>query len=229
MQAAERPTAPSDTGLEIVRPGRVSYARALQRQRETADRLRRGEGPETLFLLEHPPTVTLGRRAKTDDNLRLSRAAYTERGITVVETDRGGDVTFHGPGQVIGYPILDLRRRRSGPRAHLHFMEEVLIRALGRFAIEAFRDDEHIGVWTKEGKIAAMGIRVSAGVSLHGFALNVAADLDSFGLIVPCGIVGRPVASMHRVLGEPVELGDVMDAIEEEFRALSASALENVR
>ena len=127
--------------LLVQRPGRVPYARALAWQRETADAVRSGSAPDTLFLLEHPPVVTLGRRARTDANLRLEREQYAARGIDVVETDRGGDVTFHGPGQLVGYPILDLRRRGLGARTHLHAMEERLIEVLGSYGIAAFRDD----------------------------------------------------------------------------------------
>ena len=205
-----------------MRPGRVGYAQALAWQRAAADALRAGTGPETLFLLEHAPVVTLGRRAKDDGHLLASRAALLARGFEVVETDRGGDVTYHGPGQVVGYPIFDLRRRRSGPRAHLHYMEDVLIGVLvERYGIEAFRDAEHTGVWTPQGKIAAMGIRVSNGVSLHGFALNVERDLAGFALIVPCGIQGRAVATMAGLLGSTPPIEDVMDHLADAFRRTS--------
>lgn len=214
--AARRPGA----ALRVVRPGRVGYAEALRLQRAAVQALRAGDGPETLFLLEHPPVVTMGRRA-TPDHLLLSREELEARGAELVETDRGGDVTFHGPGQVVGYPILDLRRRRLGAHTYLRYLEGLLIGVLAGYEIRAFRDPEHTGVWTDEGKIAAMGIRVSGGVSLHGFALNVATDLGWFGTIVPCGIRGRAVASMDRVLGRPVALEEVMDRIAEAFVASS--------
>jgi len=213
-------TPPAPAGLRIVRPGVVGYADALERQRRCAAELRAGTGPETLFLLEHPPVVTMGRRA-TDDHVLLSDDALAAQGVERVVTDRGGDVTFHGPGQIVGYPILDLRRRGLGPHTYLRFLEGLLIDVLAGFGIEAFRDAEHTGVWTQHGKIAAMGIRVSAGVSLHGFALNVRTDLRYFGLIVPCGIRGRAVASMESVLGTAPEISDVMDRIEEAFAASS--------
>jgi lipoate-protein ligase B len=207
----------SDADLVVVRPGRVGYAVALAAQRAAADALRAGTGPETLFLLTHPPVVTMGRRA-TEDHVLFSREELAARGVEVVETDRGGDVTFHGPGQIVGYPILDLRRRGLGAHTYLRFLEEKLIEVLGGCGIEAFRDPQHTGVWTKAGKIAAMGIRVSAGVSLHGFALNANTDLAYFGLIVPCGIQGRAVASMQQILGRPVDVEDVMDRIAAAFR-----------
>lgn len=211
----------SAPGFDIVRPGEIGYLDALARQRRRAERVRKGESPETLFLLTHPPVVTLGRRAKTDENLRHAREDYETLGIEVVETDRGGDVTFHGPGQVVGYPILDLRYRGLGPHTYLRFLEDVLIGVLGKFGIEAFRDADHTGVWTEVGKIAAMGIRVSAGVTLHGFALNVNTDLRYFDMIVPCGISGRSVASMQGLLGRELDLEFVMDRIGSAFRAAS--------
>ena len=202
--------------IVTVRPGVVGYADALARQRAAAAAVRARTGPETPFLLEHPPVVTMGRRA-TSDHVLFSQEALAARGVELVETDRGGDVTFHGPGQVVGYPILDLRLRGLGPHTYLRFLEATLIGVLGTYGIEAFRDPEHTGVWTPSGKIAAMGIRVSAGVSLHGFALNVNTDLAWFGLIVPCGIRGRAVASMDRILGHAVDLNEVMDRIEAAF------------
>jgi lipoate-protein ligase B len=214
--ASEETTA--DDGLRVVRAGRVGYAEALARQRAAAEALREGRGPETLFLLTHPPVVTMGRRA-TEDHVLFSREELAARGVEVVESDRGGDVTFHGPGQIVGYPILDLRRRGLGAHTYLRFLEERLIEVLAGYGVDAFRDPAHTGVWTKSGKIAAMGIRVSAGVSLHGFALNVNTDLAYFGLIVPCGIEGRAVASMQRVLGRPVDVEDVMDRITAVFTA----------
>jgi lipoyl(octanoyl) transferase len=215
-------TASSLDVLRVVRPGRVGYADALATQRATADLVRAGTAPETLFLLTHPPVVTMGRRA-TEKNVLLSREELASRGVEVVETDRGGDVTFHGPGQVVGYPILDLRRRGLGPHTYLRFLEGKLIDVLAGYGVEAFRDPDYTGVWTKAGKIAAMGIRVSAGVSLHGFALNVNTDLAYFGLIVPCGIQGRPVATMEQVLGRPVDLEDVMDRLAAAFAEESAA------
>jgi lipoate-protein ligase B len=160
----------------------------------------------------------MGRRA-TPDHVLLPPDELARRGVELVETDRGGDVTFHGPGQVVGYPILDLRRRGLGAHTYLRFLEETLLGVLGTYGIRAFRDPVHTGVWTDQGKIAAMGIRVSAGVSLHGFALNVLTDLAGFGLIVPCGIRGRPVASMDRILGRKPGVDEVMDRIEAAFRA----------
>lgn len=204
--------------LRVERPGRTDYATALAWQRRTAAGVREGEAPETLYLLTHPPVITLGRRAH-DDHVLFDEATLAARGVQLVETDRGGDVTYHGPGQIVGYPILDLRRRKLGPHTYLRFLEERLIRVLATYGIEGYRDPDYTGVWTDAGKIVAMGIRVSAGVSLHGFALNVNTDLQGFGLIVPCGIEGRAVASMQQLLGRPVDEEEVMDRIEAEFRS----------
>lgn len=215
MQQASESTSPP-SALRIERPGEVGYARALEMQRAAAAALREGRGPETLFLLTHPPVITMGRRA-TEDHVLFSREELARRGVELVETDRGGDVTFHGPGQVVGYPILDLRRRGLGAHTYLRFLEEKLIGVLAGFGIEGFRDPEYTGVWTARGKIAAMGIRVSGGVSLHGFALNVRTDLAQFGLIVPCGIQGRTVASMEQCLGAPVAIECVVDRLAEAF------------
>ena len=134
-------------------------------------------------------------------------------GADFIETDRGGDVTFHGPGQVVGYPILDLRRWTADVHAYLRALEEVLILALGRFGVEAAREPGYTGVWHTRGKIAAIGIRVSRWVTSHGFALNVATDLDYFHRIVPCGIVDRGVSSMEGVLEAPVSLDRVREEI----------------
>lgn len=229
MQPQPRPASgpAASPALRVVRPGRVGYADALARQREAAQAVRAGTGPETLFLLEHAPVVTMGRRA-TGDHVLLPPDELARRGVELVETDRGGDVTYHGPGQVVGYPILDLRRRGLGPHTYLRFLEGLLIDVLGTYGIDAFRDPQYTGVWTAQGKVAAMGIRVSGGVSLHGFALNVATDLAGFGLIVPCGIQGRAVASMDRILGRPVAVDEVMDRIAAAFLAASPHAAAEV-
>lgn len=223
--------APPGARLHVVRPGEVGYARALAWQREAAAAVRSGERPETLFLLTHPPVITMGRRA-TGEHVLFSKDDLAARGVELVETDRGGDVTFHGPGQIVGYPILDLRRRGLGAHTYLRFLERTIIGVLATYGIEGFTDPEYTGVWTKQGKITAMGIRVSGGVSLHGFALNVRTDLRYFGMIVPCGIQGRAVATMEQCLDR--ELGaaetlEVMDRLEAAFRASCPGPVAEVR
>ena len=213
--------APAGASLHVIRPGSIDYACALAWQREAAAAVRTGERPETLFLLTHPPVITMGRRA-TGEHVLFTKDELAARGVELVKTDRGGDVTFHGPGQIVGYPILDLRRRGLGAHTYLRFLERTLIAVLNSYGIEAFTDPACTGVWTPQGKIVAMGIRVSGGVSLHGFALNVRTDLRYFGMIVPCGIQGRAVATMEQCLGRPfsdADTNDVMDRLEAAFRA----------
>lgn len=194
----------------VIREGEIPYAQALEMQRlihfERCDGLRE----DTLILLTHPPVVTLGR-GSDPAHLLLSPEGYRERGVEVLETDRGGDVTYHGPGQLVGYPIVDLRARGLGPREFLRRLELSLMFLLDTFGIESGRIPGLTGVWVGEEKIAAMGIRVSRGVSQHGFALNVTTDPAAFDLIVPCGIRDHGVTSMTRVLDREVDLGEVAD------------------
>ena len=164
------------------------YAEALEIQRELRRQRIAGEiAEDVLLLVEHPPVVTLGRGTRAT-SLLLSPEELTRRGVEVFEVERGGDVTFHGPGQLVGYPILDLRRHREDLHWYLRSLEDVLIQALGRLEIEADRSPGRTGVWTAGRKIASIGIHVKQWVTLHGFALNVTTNLDPFDLIVPCGI-----------------------------------------
>lgn len=202
------------------RLGRVPYREAWDLQRRLVERRRTRAIPDTLVLLSHPPVVTLGR-AGTRDHLLGTAGELAARGVEVVETDRGGDVTFHGPGQVVGYPIVDLDGRGRDLHRYLRDLEETLIRALGAFRIDAGREPGLTGVWVAGAKIAAIGIRVSRWISHHGFALNVDTDLTYFDLIVPCGLADRSVTSMQAVLGRTVQRDAVeaalVDAFEEVF------------
>jgi len=187
--------------LGVLTLGRVPYAEAHQLQRELAERRIRGElSHDLLLLLEHEPTVTLGRGTKAS-SLPLSPDQLRSRGLTVVEVERGGDVTWHGPGQLVGYPILDLREHKQDLHWYLRQVEEVLIRALARLEIPAERNPGRTGVWTGGRKIASIGIHVRQWVTTHGFALNVDNSLDDFQLIVPCGIAGVDMTSVERELG----------------------------
>jgi len=200
----------------------VAYGRALEIQREAAALLRDGCGGEALLLLAHPPTVTLGRKG-SEGSLLVPPARLGERGIVFLRVERGGDATYHGPGQLVGYPVFDLEARRLGPRRHVALLEQVLSAALKRFGIEPVLVDGVRGVFVagcggKEpalGKIAAIGIAVSRGISTHGFALNVRVDPAGFDLIIPCGLRGYGVTSMHLLL-DPApcveEVADVLDA-----------------
>ena len=196
--------------------GRVGYREAAALQVECSRHLKDGAGPERLLLLEHPPVITLGRNARAEDVL-LDTRALAARGIAVERCDRGGQVTYHGPGQLVGYPILDLSPDRRDVARYLRDLEEVLIRTLGRFAVESFRRPGLTGVWVEAGKIAALGVHLSRWVTTHGFALNVSTDLRQYDFIVPCGLRGGGIASMQGLLGRPVALAEVADIVVREF------------
>ncbi|MBI4409675.1 MAG: lipoyl(octanoyl) transferase LipB [Gemmatimonadetes bacterium] len=201
--------------LEVQRLGLVPYGVALQLQARLVEQRRAGLVPDQLLLLEHPHVITLGSSARQEHVL----VDETERrllGIELHEAGRGGDVTYHGPGQLVGYPILDLKPDRCDLHRYMRDLEEVLLRALAAFAIRARRRAGFTGVWVDHQKIAAIGVRVSSGwITSHGFALNVAPRLEYFGAIVPCGITDHGVTSMARVLGGPVSLAEVADALAE--------------
>lgn len=179
--------------------GVIPYGEALALQRREVERVQRG-GREALYLLEHPHVITVGRNA--DGNAIVAeRSLIAARGVELVETDRGGDVTYHGPGQLVGYPIVALEPGRRDIRRYVHDLEEVLIRTLADFGVRGARHPEHRGVWTGSRKIASLGIRVSRWVTSHGFALNVSTDLSPFALIEPCGIAGCEMTTIARETG----------------------------
>lgn len=187
--------------LELLDLGRRPYLEVLELQRDLCRRKMNGElDPDLLLLVEHDPVVTLGRGFRPG-SLPFPPSALEERGITVVDVERGGDVTYHGPGQLVGYPILDLRRHREDLHWYLRRLEESLILALGHLGVPAERNAGLTGVWTSGRKIASIGIHVKQWVTFHGFALNVATDLSYFDLIVPCGIPGVVMTSVARELG----------------------------
>lgn len=193
--------------IHVLHLGLVPYATALDLQRTLLDLRKAARIENTLLLLEHPPVITLGRNAKLD-NVLASPEFLAQRGVELFEIDRGGDVTFHGPGQLVAYPIFDLRsfEPKVGAVEFVRRLEEVLIRTCGDFGIGTQRIKGLTGVWTyalpskPEAKIAAIGVHISRAVTTHGFALNVSTDLDYFTMIVPCGITGRPVTSIEREL-----------------------------
>jgi lipoate-protein ligase B len=212
---------PSDS-LEIRRLGRVPYAEALALQEELRERLGRGEAGETVLLLEHPDVITFGRGA-ADSNARASDTELRQRGYDVFRVGRGGDVTWHGPGQLVGYPILDLRRHGADVHRYLRDLETVLIAALADFGIAARRRAGFAGVWLDaRQKIASIGVGVRAWRTLHGFALNVDCDLARFGAIVPCGLAGVEMVSMASVLGRAVAVDEVAACLEDQLRKVFA-------
>jgi lipoate-protein ligase B len=188
--------------------GHVSYAQALDLQMRICEAKKHGFSKDVLLLLEHPPTITLGRSGKLD-NLLVQEDLLKARGIEFWNVDRGGDITFHGPGQLVGYPILSLRTHERDVHAYMRNLEESLICLLARYGIEGMRDPRFTGVWTSMGKIAAMGVHLSRWVTRHGYALNVNTDLSYYDLIVPCGITGRSVTSMQKHLSRMVDLEEV--------------------
>jgi lipoyl(octanoyl) transferase len=200
--------------LKVERLGRVEYGAALDIQKRTERAVLDGEQPDTLLLLEHPHTLTLGRRA-TDGGIIAPEEVLRAREVTVFETNRGGKVTYHGLGQIVGYPIIKLSPDREDVHRYVRDLEEVLIRAMGDFGIEAFRIKGLTGVHTRRGKVAAIGVHIARWVTTHGFALNVNTDLSYFNLIIACE--GEPVTSMKEILGSEVEMSMVEDRIVERF------------
>jgi len=200
--------------LKVEQLGRVEYAAGLEIQKLTERAVLTGEQPDTLLLLEHPHTLTLGRRA-TDGGIIAPDEVLQARGVTVFETNRGGKVTYHGLGQIVGYPIIKLSPDREDVHRYVRDLEEVLIRAMKDFGIEAFRVQGLTGAHTSRGKVAAIGVHIARWVTTHGFALNVNTDLSYFDLIVACE--GEPVTSMKELLGREVEISAVEDRIVERF------------
>lgn len=221
MTVAETPESETaDTGrrtLEVRQLGTLSYSRGVELQEELVRQRRSGEVPDHLLLLEHPHVITLGTGSEPNHVLADER----ERALLDLqlhETDRGGDVTYHGPGQLVGYPILDLKPDRKDLHRYLRDLEEVLIRTLAALGVRAGREEGLTGVWVDGEKVAAIGVRVSSGwITSHGFALNVSPDLRYFRTIVPCGIEDRPVTSVARFLGRAVSVDEVMGPLVERF------------
>ena len=174
------------------------------------------DGQARLLLLEHPHTYTLGARGDTG-HLLIDQERLESLGATVKQTDRGGDITYHGPGQLVGYPIVNLQRWHEGPRWYVRSLEQVLIETLAEFGVSARREQGRPGVWAGESKIAAIGVRVSRSITSHGFALNVDPDLEYFSHIVPCGLPDVTVTSMARELGQAPKMGNVMDTVSAVF------------
>ena len=204
--------------LDVRDLGRLPYRTALAIQEQLVEERRAARIADTLLLVEHDPVYTLGRNADAA-NVLAAPAALAAAGVEVVRTSRGGDVTYHGPGQVVGYPILDLRRLGESVVGYVGRIEEVLIRLVAAFGIAAQRDPANRGVWVGQEKIAALGVRVTRGITMHGFALNVTTDLAAYRGIVPCGIRGRGVTSMRRLAPE-VTLEAVKPELVRQFRSV---------
>ncbi|HKP46690.1 MAG TPA: lipoyl(octanoyl) transferase LipB [Pyrinomonadaceae bacterium] len=209
--------------LKLRRLGRVEYAAALHIQKETELAVKEGHESDTLLLLEHPHTLTVGRRGDRGGIL-MAPELLSARGVTVFETNRGGKITYHGLGQVVGYPIINLSPDREDVHAFVRDLEEVLIRALSDFEIDAFRLEGFTGVHTSRGKVAAIGVHISRWVTTHGFAINVNTDLSYFNLIIACD--GEQVTSMQDLLGHEISMPKVEDRIAAQFAAVFNMTLE---
>jgi lipoate-protein ligase B len=200
----------------VVWHGCVQYAQALDLQMKICESKKNGFDRDVLLLLEHPPTITLGRNSSAD-HLLAGEEDLKSRGVGLWNVDRGGDITFHGPGQLIGYPILSLNPGERDVHGYMRNLEESLIRLLAFYNVKGERDAQFTGVWTGKGKIAAMGVHLSRWITRHGFALNINTDLSFFKMIVPCGITGRNVTSMKEQLSRTIDISEVADRYIPEF------------
>ncbi|HVL68944.1 MAG TPA: lipoyl(octanoyl) transferase LipB [Vicinamibacterales bacterium] len=199
--------------VEVRRLGVVSYADGLELQKELVERRRAGEVPDQLLLLEHPPVITLGVKTRNDrSHIVASPDALMAAGVDVFETGRGGDVTYHGPGQLVGYPILDLKPDRCDVHQYVRDLEEVMIRTAAAFGVTAARMNGLTGAWVGNEKLAAIGVRIARWITSHGFAFNVNTTLTHFDLIVPCGISDKGVTSLQKLLGREIAIAAVEDA-----------------
>jgi lipoyl(octanoyl) transferase len=199
--------------LEVRLLGTLPYGEGLSLQEELVRQRRAGEIPDQLLLLEHPHVITFGTSAG-EENLLITASEMEARGIQRFDVGRGGDITYHGPGQLVGYPVLDLKPDRRDLHRYLRDLEEALILALRSFGISGGREEGRTGVWVPQGKLAAIGVRVSSGwITSHGFALNVDPDLSFYSTIIPCGIRDRSVTSLGRLLERPVRVEEVIPAV----------------
>jgi lipoyl(octanoyl) transferase len=216
--------APASRALEVRELGTVSYADALALQEELVRARRAGDLGDTLLLLEHSHVITMGTGTH-EENILITPAERERRGVELYKAGRGGDVTYHGPGQLVGYPILDLKPDRCDLHRYLRDLEEVLMLTLADFGLAAERREGMTGVWVGDRKLAAIGVRVSSGwITSHGFALNVATDLSYFDAIVPCGIREYGVGSISEVVGREVSLREASERVVEHFRTVFARA-----
>jgi lipoyl(octanoyl) transferase len=205
--------------IQVRRLGRIGYAAGLELQKQLVEQRKAGAIPDQLLLLEHPPVITLGVKTRNNQtNIVAGPEALAAAGVEVFETGRGGDVTYHGPGQLVGYPIIDLKPDRCDVHKYVRDVEDVMIRTAAAFGVTAGRLPGLTGAWVGDEKLAAIGVRISRWVTSHGFAFNVSTALEHFDFIVPCGITDKGVTSLERQLGRPVAMDEVEAAIEAAFR-----------
>ena len=209
--------------MDVRRLGRIGYEEALQLQKQLVEERKKGLISDQLLLLEHPPVITLGAKTRNDlSHVLHTPEALAEMGVGLFETGRGGDVTYHGPGQLVGYPIFDLKPDRCDVHRYVRDLEEALIQAVARFGVRATRIPGLTGIWVGDEKLAAIGVRISRWVTSHGFALNVNVDLSQFNLIVPCGITDKGVTSLERLLGRRVSMDEVENSVVSAFGTIFA-------
>ena len=206
--------------IDVRRLGLVSYADGLELQRALVDDRKAGRIPNTLLLLQHPHVLTIGVKKDGRQHILAPAEVLTERGVEVFETGRGGDVTYHGPGQLVGYPIFNLDPDRRDVHKYVRDLEEVMIRVCADYGLAADRVKGMSGTWISDAKIGAIGVRISRWVTSHGVAFNVTTDLAFFNLIVPCGIADKAVTSLAAQLGHPVPMAEVEDAFIRHFSAV---------
>lgn len=193
--------------MQIHDLGLVAYSDAWKIQESAHEQVLAG-GPEQVFLVEHPPVITCGRRPRVEKNLIASRDQRASLGVELIQSDRGGDITFHGPGQLVVYPIIRLADHGLSVSGYVHMLEKIIVASLAKFELPATTEPAAVGVWTPgapacgPSKVCAIGVRIRRGVSMHGLALNVSGDLKGFGHIIPCGLPGRPVVSIAQILGD---------------------------
>jgi len=205
--------------------GLIEYSKAYYLQTELLDRRINGQIKNALLLLEHPPTITIGKSGKLE-NVLASQVQLAKRGVSIFFIDRGGDVTYHGPGQLVGYPIIDLRDRGKDLHQYVRDIKEVIIRTLKDFGIKACRDNTHPGVWVGDKEIAAIGLRVRKWVTMHGFALNVNTESESFSLINPCGFSDRTATSISKLLSQDVSVAAVTERLLVHFSKVFDAQME---
>ena len=204
--------------LEVRRLGTVPYDAALALQRELVEERRAGRVPDLLLLLQHPPVITLGVKGDGGrSNVLVTDGRLAELGVQISETGRGGDVTYHGPGQIVGYPILDLKPDRCDVHRYVRDLEDVMIRVCADYGVTAGRITGLTGTWVGSEKIGAIGVRISRWITSHGFAFNVTTDLADFKLIVPCGITDHGVTSLEKASGRTLKIDEVEDRVAVQF------------
>jgi lipoyl(octanoyl) transferase len=230
MPFDEPPSSPGDergslrpgSALQVRRLGLVPYADGLELQRRLVEERKADRIPDTLLLLQHPHVLTIGVKKDGRSHILASPDRLSSLGVEVFETGRGGDVTYHGPGQLVGYPIINLDPDRRDVHQYVRDLEEVMIRVCADYGLEAGRVKGFSGAWIRDEKIGAIGVRISRWITSHGFAFNVATDIDFFNLIVPCGISDRGVTSLAAKLGRAPEMAEVENRFVEHFSAVFA-------